>query len=582
MNKIDNIPDYFSGTRALYYYFIGEMENNNVFKNFILDKKNQTYATVSLISVLMTGIKEDMVNSKGNLIFESKLLLDSLEKSVNIIARKTENGYILDGKEFKDAATIVGIIRNKLAHGNFTVDYINKKVIFNHEGEIIKVKIDKLSAFVVSGIVGTLKNEKTKVYERNFCGCNKFEVYRNKPIKTVIDVKNIFRNTYYYNFILTTDDEFVPQLCIDKVEEYIAYYGANLNSDKLYKLYLELEKFLNTLGCTLKIEKKKVYSENLEKKIIEYADKFLIGNDNLDYATQLTAITNEVLKFMNPEYKKFDPIFSNVKLLIILDAIDKTDSYDRNVISKYLKEKGYESIDINYDVLGAILFSMFNSLYIYGFDDIYTSSGGYKLDRSNEFDFSLLNFKNIKPIIDGIDYTPLEDALKAYKKAKREVGSLIRNLEKSKKHLNSVSSNESKNKISNLINEISNDLKVEQTALDLVEDNYLKISEDYKNNFNYFKNRAIINGIRNSIAHGNYEIILGDHIATTKIIFKDIYEGKETFKIELTYSQFSEMIEDNYYLIYLYLEKLKGQEQIKDIYEKIKSLTNDNICDKQN
>lgn len=572
MKKIDCIEDYFGGTRALYYYFLGEMENIDLFKRFILDDKNITYATVSLISVLMLGIKEELVNNKGERIYESKLFLKSLEKYVNIIAKKEEDGYYLDNYRFNNAAEVVAIIRNKLAHGNFKIDYDNKKIIFNHKNNELNVKIYKLSAFVVSGVIGCLQNEKTNIFSRNFCACTKVENGRTKPLKNINEVKNIFRNTNYYNFLLTTEDEFVPQICIDKVEEYISYYSENLDSKKLYNIYLELEKFLNSFGCTLKIEKKKVYSDNLEKTIIQFADKFLINNINLTYEDQVNVITTEVLKNMNTEYTTFDPVFSNVKLLVILDAIRRTNSIERNVISHYLSEQGYNEIYFNYDVLGAILINMFNTLYMHGFDDIYTTSGGYKLNRDNEFDFALLDFSNINPVIDGIDYTPLNVAKARFDKQKKECDALSYNLEKSIENYNNTTDESAKDRIYNLMNNINSQMIEKKTIMEVEKENYLRIAKDYVENAKYFKNKAIINGIRNSIAHGHYKIISGDHIASTKIIFTDLYEGKETFKVELTYKDFSEMIECNCPLIFIYLENKKSKEFENDNISEIRSL----------
>lgn len=574
MNKIDCIEDYFGGTRALYYYFLGEMENIDLFKNFILDDKNQVFATVSLISILMLGIKEDLVDNMGDRVYRSKLLSNSLEKHINLIAKKKEDAYYLDNYRFDNAAEVVAIIRNKLAHGNFKIDYDNKKIIFNHKNNELSVKIYKLSTFVVSGVIGCLQNEKTNKFSRNFCACTKVENDRTKPLKNVVDIKNIFRNITYYDFILTTEDEFIPQICIDEVERYISYYSENLNSKKLYNIYLDLEKFLNSFNCTLKIEKKKVYSEKLEKIIIEFTDKFLINNPNLEYKDQVNAITTEVLKNVNTEYATFDPIFSNVKLLVILDAIRRTDSVDRSVISHYLSEQGYSEIYFNYDVLGAILINMFNTLYMYGFDDIYTTSGGYKVNRDNEFDFALLDFSNINPIIDGIDYTPLNVAKARVNKIQHAYDNLLENLNKNKDNYNKVKDEEAKERIITLINDLSQQLINKNSLLKEAKEKYLEIVKDYSDNLKYFKNRAIINGIRNSIAHGRYEIVSGDHIATTKIIFTDFYEGKETFKVELTFKDFSEMIESNYAWIFIYIHDKTGDKigKVGNSYAYLKSL----------
>ena len=51
---------------------------------------------------------------------------------------------------------------------------------------------------------------------------------------------------------------------------------------------------------------------------------------------------------------------------------------------------------------------------------------------------------------------------------------------------------------------------------------------DKCNNIKYLTNESIVNGIRNSIAHGNYRVIFMGELSKSKIIFDDIYEGKTT------------------------------------------------------
>lgn len=60
------------------------------------------------------------------------------------------------------------------------------------------------------------------------------------------------------------------------------------------------------------------------------------------------------------------------------------------------------------------------------------------------------------------------------------------------------------------------------------------------NNLDLIKNRAIINGIRNSIAHGNYTFYVEDGIS--KILFEDLYEGECTFRASVSVVDFLNFI----------------------------------------
>jgi len=55
----------------------------------------------------------------------------------------------------------------------------------------------------------------------------------------------------------------------------------------------------------------------------------------------------------------------------------------------------------------------------------------------------------------------------------------------------------------------------------------------------YLKNKSIIEGIRNSIAHGNYRIEIGTCMEDSMIIFEDIYNEEITFKSSISINEFA-------------------------------------------
>ena len=86
------------------------------------------------------------------------------------------------------------------------------------------------------------------------------------------------------------------------------------------------------------------------------------------------------------------------------------------------------------------------------------------------------------------------------------------------------------------------------------------IDKDYKDNYEYFRNISIIEGIRNAIAHGNYKIYGNIDIMNSKMVFEDIYEGKLTFKLEVTYNEFLDFLENNIDLVVQYVS---GNKKVK-------------------
>lgn len=562
MEKVEFIKKYFASTRALYLDYIGEMNNDIDLKKYIVEKDNIIGATISLFTIIMLGIKEDIVSNEGNLNYESKLFFDYLEKSVEYIAKKENDKYYLDGYEFNDAASVVAMIRNKIAHGKYIVDFSTNKLVLKHDSRDLRINIEKLKLFIITAFMHYTEGIQSKEYKRSFCIYEKAIPSRTAPIKTISELKSVIRNIKYYSFELSCDNGDVPLICVTQLKYYISLIKNNIEHKKLFEVYKNLVEFLNNYSCVLKVTTKKMKNEQIEEKLLSYSQKMLLDK-NIAYLDQITILGDEILKQMETYYTKFDPLFSNIKYIIVLDAIKKCGTSNKKVVSDYLIKQNYSKLYINYDEIATIIINMFNSLYIYGLDDIYTECGGYKLDRSNEFDFSTLDLDSLTPIIDGIDYSPLNNSKSKYDSTNKKYNELINLIETKNNNLSNINGNEyAKNKIQKKIDE----LNIELTELNevLLKDRkvYLNIVDDYVNNQKHFRNKAIINGIRNSISHGHYEIISGNDFSNSKIIFSDIYQGKLTFKIELSFKEFIDLIENNFQIIFNYLEEKKKSDSL--------------------
>ena len=86
---------------------------------------------------------------------------------------------------------------------------------------------------------------------------------------------------------------------------------------------------------------------------------------------------------------------------------------------------------------------------------------------------------------------------------------------------------------------------------------------DKCNNIKYLTNESIVNGIRNSIAHGNYRVIFMGELSKSKIIFNDIYEGKLTFHGKISILDFINMIANNLIVILSFIEKTEILKKYK-------------------
>jgi hypothetical protein len=77
----------------------------------------------------------------------------------------------------------------------------------------------------------------------------------------------------------------------------------------------------------------------------------------------------------------------------------------------------------------------------------------------------------------------------------------------------------------------------------------------------YFRNKAIIEGIRNSIAHGNYEFLMGKDFDDTTIVFNDIYEGKLTFQAKIKFADFEKLFNVNTNVLVNFIDNKLAEEE---------------------
>lgn len=568
MEKIDIIKQYISGSRAFYLDYIGNMENDPSLKVYICDERNMIAAKVSLISTILLGIKEDIVLNKGNLNYESKLLLDSLENSVNFIATYKNGKYYVDNYEFDNAASVVATIRNSIAHGKYLIDFDNNELILIKENNIFKINIEKLNIFLIHTFSKFKFNTKSNEYERNFSVLNKVQRDRETPIKTVSELKNIIRNIEFYTFSIKSDNGPVPSICIEMLNHYISLFkDLKENNSKDYKyineFYKKLELVCKKNNCKIEKKSKKGVNTIDEENIIKYS-KEMIMNTNIPYREQINLIASEFNKTKDNTLTNFSPIFANIKLLIILDTIHKCKTSDVNVINEYLKNNNYGYISIGYDEVSALVISMFNTLFMYGLEDVYTNGLKYNLNKCDELDFSKLNLKNCNPSIDGIDYSSLNDARNKYNHDLKEYKECLSVISKKNNHLMNVKQNNNTKAIEQIekkLKELNNNKNNLGNKLKESFISYTNIKNDYDKNLDYFKNKAIIEGIRNCISHGHYNIYSGDGLDKTKIVFEDIYNENITFKMEITLQDFLDIINNNYEIVLEYINNKEIEKQ---------------------
>jgi len=278
-----------------------------------------------------------------------------------------------------------------------------------------------------------------------------------------------------------------------------------------------------------------------------------MGAGGLNYYDELEIIGKKIeRKLCFDDYLKVD---SSLKHLLILDVISKIKISNLTSIQNYLYEKNI-NVGMLYEGIGESYLSMLNTLFAYPFDDVYQGTRDYKRVTSDDFDFSkldlsLINVSDIDIFSNTINEKEVicNGLLKRKEQTEKNIETQKNNLKELKKKNKDTSSLES------IIDSMKKTLKLQNKSLKEELKNYNEMKEYFNNNYDYFKNRRIVEGIRNSIAHGNYRFISKTNSLDTVIEFSDIYEDKLTFKGTITFRDLEILLDKNFEIIQDYINK---------------------------
>lgn len=536
MDKIDSMLDYYSGAKAYSLFLLNQFVGNEYDGSYILDKKNYNAARVALISNILLGIKEEIVTKAPELKFETQIFADELAKSVSMIATKTDNGYVIDGYSFSDAATVVAMIRNKLAHGNFMLDLDHNRVILDFAGIGVKLNIDKLATFVIYSLKNYFRRVKMKVCEKNFVMNEKIEKNRTKPLKNSKEVKRVISNFKKVEVTLKSKDGvIISKGLADMLDEVIEAY-KNTTNLKVFTLFKDMVKDKYDFNWDVRYVK----FDDLD----EFADSLFEVLKNQEYTEAVNAIGDKILKRVT-EGKKFSEIGASFNDFILLDAAYDLQSTDKDKISNYIANKYGHFVVASNEELAAASIGLFNTLFGYLHDDLLDNENAFTSGDNTGFDYSALDFSAFNVSYLKPDNGPIDSHKETYMGASKRLAAIQSKIQKNTESLNAVtlsgntkaqavlSANLNNDKIleATMISDVASAKATYDDAVDYVTDNSLLVY-----------NRGIINGIRNSIAHGKYTVIQSGSFDDVRILFEDIYDDETTFKADISIADFLNFI----------------------------------------
>lgn len=568
MNKEDEILKYFRNNLAFYYktidWNLGENPANPdyEYRDEILDKDNLIGAKLSLISNIFLSYKENIVENTGSLNYKNIIFNTELENALLMIANKVNDKYEVDGVMFNSAPELVAFIRNSLAHGSYLIDYDMRRVILYSGGKQVEVNVNKLSMFIVSGLQGYLHGEISNSWNRKIVLNRYTSTNREKSLESEKILRNTIENFTVINLnIKKKDGGDIPLYYRNIFEVELKKCRLNHDIDSLKELK---EKYKNDYDIEFS-------EEEIDKKTAKYLSSVIYPKiKGLDYQAQNSIALIKAGKIVNN-----DKMIGQITSLQLLQYISKYKTTDLEEIKEKLElekiKRNLESEEINIkdseeiifidsDIMVNSLLGMFNALFIYPFDDIYDDKEIMKnlvntsLDYS-KLDLSLIKLNNIN--LNNGEILSLREELNGINRRIQEINNTISidkaSLEKVKGNARAEANINAK------ITREQRDLNLFQGKLALVS---CKVNY-YDNNSQvggYFYNKAIIEGIRNSIAHGNYQVIEAPSILDSKIIFRDIYLGKETFSCEVGTEDFKNLLIVNMKIILQFLSSRKEEK----------------------
>ena len=498
---------------------------------YIMDSKYLSIASFSLVSCVLLAIKEDFVEgTKEN--YEAKIFYGELIRSVNMIAIKKSDGFYIDNHKFKDAASVVGELRNKITHGSFKLDAKENKVIFNIDGDEVAVNVSDLSKMIISCLKASLKNPEKHIYKRELLISNKEERKRTKPFKNKDELLR-FAKTFKIKTITlkSRDNSMINELLKEKFELMLAAY-KDLQSNQII---MDFERQIKEKHL-VDVKEERIPYHILQQVVDE---TFMNLTDDMEYKDEVNLLSKIIEIKRKPD---FNLLYSLLKNLILISDLQKIEIKDKKNMVEALKRR--QSVDIiSYNELVGVEIALFQSLFSYGNDTLFKNDNEYSKNENTGLDYGNLDLSSINVLYFEPDETIKNEVLIQIAKDNQNLENV-----KQKGNMSAI------RRIAAILTKTETQKQILEAQVALLNIRLNEIISYEQKNSEHLKNKVIINGIRNSISHGNYklETSIDNEI---KIVFEDIYEGKLTFKCEIDIIDFINMIYENQNIIIAFLNK---------------------------
>ena len=532
-----------------------------------LDEKSINLLKVGYATFALLLWKDEIIKKDSEYNLSTTVVEEILDEHINIITNK-KNIWSIGEIEFTSSLDLLNVLRNKLAHGDYQIK--ENEIILEINDKIGSVNIDRLLDLTIQLDQNLSLIQKQK--ENTVGMIRNKNALENINIKTKSDLDKALSNMSYVEI------KEKPRKLSLRTKEYIA---LAINLKEVVKTSIQNLRKVDNLTSVPKV-KFLLEQVNMDAKVTETmstdleatekARKMYVSRIN-EMRAMSPMMQQKYLAFwlqeaIKKEMQKKSISFGIVNNEVLLKELKKNPH--RNLINIIEQNKFGPLLMVENEktVLTAYLINFYFT-YIYALDNILNEKNKEDIRdivENKAFDFSKLDLSGIKNQMD-IETKNFSNFEGQTSKLDSDIVNLDTRIYK----------------LQNIIDSLKNVIESHPERKEVLDKNILIQEEalskrDYiiglkervkkyceEDLTRYKKNRAIIEHIRNSIAHGNISLNIfnGNYTLEEALLtFNDEHDGKAT-TIQLTLKEFETLFSNEN--IKTILDFINPQEDINSL-----------------
>lgn len=537
------------------------------YKNFLFNRPNnltnesQHIKTLEILfSCLNIILNKDRIITRDE---NQEAYIDDniLEQIISIVSTKKGNTYYLGNLVFNNKEEIIKIIRNKIAHGEFTIDSNSENIILNINQEEIKISRQALQSFAILLIERIDLYTVSPTYKRTQLYA---DTTNQKVIKNSQDISNMLDNIYYIDYTFYDNSLITPakkeqiEELLKQIPELISTYKSNYSNKITPNL---IKSFFQRHNIQVEPIIKSLSSTDYTYHLISFITENISQIKKMDLRTQIVLISNWYQKLLN-DNKPLENLTQGIHYnLLILTKLEHSNYQNLNQALVNINSNNLFTGIIEIIIASELL--SFYAHYQYPLENICQSKAN--LDEGVDyFDYSKLNLQVLRPTIFKVPegrHSSYSEAISATKRRLNIIDIEIKKLNNQqtniKRLLQTAKNDIEKQKLLKALQTLEQKINrvIEQQIHELAElqEREKKLNEfNLADNTNYYYNRYLIEYIRNAIAHGNVHFYYSEsstNLENCLIRFINKKDNQTTLDLTISIKDFDELFNSSNLLL---------------------------------